>query len=246
MDLEKKKVIKKYVFVFFICVIILITAFIMVRYYVEGEENMPFKLDRIIIRSSIDSSEVDKDNLLKTGLSQENDIFIYIAKENNADKKIKISKVEIQNIKITKASEKYNYKVFLPVSNNISTMYKDSSKDYLKEKIEYLAGSADSSERHIINEDGGRIAFRISNQSIGSFELSKDNGVTYNGELLTELGIKEEELAFNVYMELIIETTEGIRYKTELDFDMPADKFGKSSTKSKTITDFTDVIFKRE
>ena len=47
-------------------------------------------------------------------------------------------------------------------------------------------------------------------------------------------------------MDLIIETNEGIRYKTNLKYELPTDKFENSGVKTKVINEFSDIIFKRE
>ena len=44
MKEEKKKVIKKYIFVFFVLFVILTSIFIMIKYQVEGETKMTYNL----------------------------------------------------------------------------------------------------------------------------------------------------------------------------------------------------------
>ena len=111
MEKKKIQVIKKYIFIFFILCIVLTSIFIMIRYQVEGEENMPFKLKEVIVKSSIEPKSVEEDNLWESILSQENDIFITIAKEDSAKGDTKIQKVVIDNFKIKKTSDKFNFNI---------------------------------------------------------------------------------------------------------------------------------------
>jgi len=118
--------------------------------------------------------------------------------------------------------------------------------DYRNEKIEYLANSIDSLENHEICENGGMIALRIYNENIGTYKSTKDKKVIYDGSLLKKANINEDDLKFTISMDLIIETNEGIKYKTNLQYELPTDKFENSGVKMKVINEFSDVIFKRE
>ena len=61
MEINKKRIIKKYTFIFCISCIILISIFFIIKYQVEGEKDMPYKLKEVIIKSSINSLNVDFD-----------------------------------------------------------------------------------------------------------------------------------------------------------------------------------------
>ena len=87
----KKIVNKKYFhicMIFTIIVIILFTlGMICLKYNVEGETNMPFRLSKITVISS--SEGIDKENLENKwafDVNQNNDVFLYIEK-NKKNKK---------------------------------------------------------------------------------------------------------------------------------------------------------------
>ena len=235
MKVDKKRIIKKYTFLFFI-----------IKYQVEGEKDMPYKLKEVVIKSSIDSTNINSKNLWDLELSQTNDIYIYIEKDKNNNQNEKIQSVSIENIEIKNYKGSDKIKVLLPTGNSLKDIYENSTKDYRNEKIEYIGSAIDSLENHEISENGGMIALRIYNQNIGKYQSSKDKKIIYDGSLLKKAKIDEENLKFIVAMDLIIETDSGIKYKTNLQYEMPVDKFEESGVKTKTIKEFSGVIFRRE
>lgn len=246
MKEEKKKVIKKYIFLFFVFFIILTSIFIMIRYQVEGETQMPYNLNQIVIKSTLGSKNLDGDSLWNIELLQDNDIYIYINKGENKHEDIKIEKVSIENIKFEGVDNSENIKILLPTGNSIDNIYVNSTKDYKNEKIEFLGSNVDSLDKHEICEDGGMIAFRVENSNIGTYTSDKDKEIKYDSTLLEKAKISEESLKFKIYFDLIIETTAGVKYKTTLNYEMPIDTFKESGTNTRVIEDFSNVIFKRE
>ena len=79
--------------ILFIIFIILITSgFIILRYQVEGETNMPFIISKISIISSsegIDREEQIEGNRWNFDVSQNNDIYIYVEKNKQYTKRRK-------------------------------------------------------------------------------------------------------------------------------------------------------------
>lgn len=245
MDELKKKTIKKYVFIFFIVFIFLVSIFLMIKYQVEGEKNMPFSLKQIIIKSSINYKDIKGKELWNLELSQDNDFYVYIEKNNGRDED-KIEKITIENIKINNELKIGELKVYLPTDNEVDTMYQKSTDNYMGRNLEYLAGEKDSVEGNIISKDGGMICFRVSSENIGTYKSSKAKKVTYDGNFLKEVGISEDDLFFNISFDLVIETNDGVKYRTNLNYDLPVDKFEDSNSRSKIIEDFSNIIFKRD
>ena len=99
---------------FHICMVIVIVAVILfglgliiLKYNVEGETNMPFKLGKIRIVSS--SEGVDKDpgeNKWSFDINQNNDFYIYIERNNKYNKQEAIKSIVIDNINVQKNQEK--------------------------------------------------------------------------------------------------------------------------------------------
>lgn len=246
MKEEKKKIIKKYIFLFFVFFVVLTSIFIMIRYQVEGETDMPYNLRQVVIKSAIGSNNLEGDSIWNLELSQYNDIYIYIDPDENREENTKIEKVCIENIKFEGLENTENIQVLLPTGKSLDDIYDDSTKDYKNEKIEFIGNTLDSLDSHEICEDGGMIALRISNNKIGTYESDDDKEIKYDGSLLEKAEISEESLKFKVIMDIIIETSSGVRYKSTLEYDLPVGSFEESGSNTKVIEDFSDVIFKRE
>lgn len=246
MKEEKKKIIKKYIFLFFVFFVVLTSIFIMIRYQVEGETDMPYNLRQVVIKSAIGSNNLEGDSIWNLELSQYNDIYIYIDPDENREENTKIEKVCIENIKFEGLENTENIQVLLPTGKSLDDIYDDSTKDYKNEKIEFIGNTLDSLDSHEICEDGGMIALRISNNKIGTYESDDDKEIKYDGSLLEKAEISEESLKFKVSMDIIIETSSGVRYKSTLEYDLPVGSFEESGSNTKVIEDFSDVIFKRE
>ena len=100
MDKEKQKsIIKKYVFIFFLVIAIAISIILMIVYNEQGEINMPYKLDKIIIKSAIDAKSNESDKLWDLDIAQNNDIYMYIGKNATTKKEDNIKSIKVENIK---------------------------------------------------------------------------------------------------------------------------------------------------
>ena len=241
----KRRIIKKYIFISFLLIAIIMSILLMVKYNVEGETNMPFKLSKIIIKSSVDAQSNESENLWDLDLMQNNDVYIYIEKNKNASSEEKIKSVKIERMTLVSKNKVGNIQVLLPTSNNIKTLFKDSTADYLNKSIEYTASTLDNLERQEICQDGGMLAIRVSNNGLGKYVANEGDEIQYNASLLEKAGITEEDIKFTLEMDLIIQTEDDKKYKGTVSLDLPVDSFKNSGIVDKEITDFSNVIFKR-
>ena len=98
----KKRVLRKYIFIAFLLLITAIVILLMIKYNVEGEKNMPFKLSKIVVQSTIDTkSREGTGNLWDLELTQNNDIYIYIENTKNNPKTPHSKTKKSTNISIT-------------------------------------------------------------------------------------------------------------------------------------------------
>lgn len=239
----KSKVIKKYIFISFLLLAIIISTLLIVRYNVEGEKSLPFELEKIIIKSSIDTQNNESDNIWDLSVIQNNDIYIYFKKNNSFE--TTVEKVKIDNFQIIKEKEIGTAKLFLPTSNDIKTNFKNSTEDYMKKGIEYTTNTVDNMEKQEISKDGGMLAFRISNQELATYVSNEDTEINYDGSLLQKAGISEEDIKITAKMDITIQVSQKEKYKGTLEIQLPAKNFEDKSIVDKQITDFSNVIFKR-
>ena len=242
---EKRKVIKKYIFISFITLAIILSVLLTLKYNVEGEKNMPFELTKISIRSTLSAINNESENLWDINLSQNNDVVVYINKNNNTKSEEKIKAVKIINKNIEVTPNKGKIKMYLPTSNEKNQTYLNHGEDCLTTDVEYLGNSFNNYERREIAEDGGQLAFRISNEDIATYVSNDDLEVIYNKSLLEKAGASEEDIKFTISFDLLIETTKNVKYKGTIKLEMPVGSFENSGIVSKELTDFSNVIFKR-
>ena len=93
-----------------IFVILCVAGILILRYQVEGESNMPFKITKISIVESVEGNAIqgatEKWNL---NVNQNNDIYIYIEKNSGYGKtEIIDDKSTVNNEEIEKGEENLN------------------------------------------------------------------------------------------------------------------------------------------
>lgn len=242
---DKKKVVKKYIFISFIIFAIVISILLTIKYNVEGDKEMPYVLSKISIRSALDGTNNQSENLWDINLSQINDVIVFISKNENVKSDEKIKSVKITNKFAEVTPKKGTIKMYLPTSNDVNKTYVNHSEDCISVDVEYIGNVFNNYESREIAEDGGFIAFRISNEDIANYVSNDDLEIAYNKSLLEKAQINEEEISFTFTFDLIIETTDGIKYKGTVKLDLPVGSFENSGIINQEITDFSKVIFKR-
>lgn len=99
--MERKSYLKKYIAIFVISIILITVLSIIVKYYVEGESNMPFEISKIMIISNAGGIQNDNtETKWNLNLVQNNDIYIDIIKNKNYNQEEIIDKIIIDNIQI--------------------------------------------------------------------------------------------------------------------------------------------------
>jgi len=240
---KKSKIIKKYIFISFLALSIIISTLLIVKYNVEGEKNLPFEIEKISIKSSLDTKSNQSENIWDLSIIQNNDIYIYFKKNEKLDSEVQ--KIRIENLKIKRNKEIGQTKLFIPTSNDIKTNFKNSTEDYSKKGIEYTVNNVDNMEKQEISQNGGMIAFRISNQDLAEYISNEEADLQYDGTLLQKAGITEQDIKIAASMDIIIEISKKEKYKGTLTLELPIEDFNEKSILGIEKTDLSDVIFKR-
>ena len=127
----------------------------------------------------------------------------YFKKNEKLDSEVQ--KIRIENLKIKRNKEIGQTKLFIPTSNDIKTNFKNSTEDYSKKGIEYTVNNVDNMEKQEISQNGGMIAFRISNQDLAEYISNEEADLQYDGTLLQKAGITEQDIKITASMDIIIE-----------------------------------------
>ncbi len=227
----------------FLIILITIAISIMIKYEVEGEKTLPFSITKILLVSTVDGNKVeDAENIWHIDVTQVNDMYMYIDKTSTEDKTIK--QIQLENFHVYQMPQKGELKLLRP-TGELSNLYSQSEQNYLTEGITYLGSTIDDMKSLEIGNTGGVIGFRMALMNLGAYVSNENTEVVYDGRLLSNLGIHQEEIHFKVSFDIIIETSDAIKFKGTIALDMPVDNVIEEGSTSIEITDFSNVIFKR-
>ncbi len=240
----KKNLFKRCLFIAVLIILLMIVISIIIRYDVEGEKRLPFSVAKILLVSTVDGNVMDDpNNIWNIGITQVNDVYMYI-NQTIKDDDTTIKEIKFENFIIKKEPQKGTIRLLRP-TGELSNLYTYSQQDYLNESITYLGGAIDDMKSLEIGNKGGVLGFRFSLEDLGTFISNENQEITYDGKLLSNLGVNLEEIQFDVSFDIILTTSNNISYKGNISLSLPIDNVIEEGSSSKEITDFSNVIFKR-
>lgn len=241
---SKKRIIHISIIILIVFLMILISGFLMIKYNVEGEKNLPFNLKKINIISTAESDiKQDEEENWHAGILQKNDIFMTLEKNENYKKEDTIKKITLENFKITKNNENININIYRPKSNKLDYTYSEEYK--IEDKIEFT-GSLDTNIEDLqIKNQGGIFGFSITQSNFGEYSFSINEKVPSDGKLLAKAGLEKEDIKFNITFDMIIETGNGNKFKTNILLELPTGNILKEGVSIHENTDLEDLVFKR-
>lgn len=235
---------------FHLCMVIVIIAVILfavgiiaLRYAVEGETNMPFELSKItVISSSEGKDKTVEGSKWAFDINQNNDIYLYIEKNDNSNKQEIIKEIEINNINVEKNTEKGEIKIYKPTTAEEATIFSNKEENEIQSII-YTGDLQSDLKQQKISNQGGIIAFRYGLNNVSEY-LSQDEEINHS-ELLKKSNVTEEDLKAKLTFDIIIRLESGKEYKASISLDVPVEGIVEKGTTSIEITDLSDVVFKR-
>ena len=242
----KKLALKSAYIIIIIVLIIAVIALIILKYNVEGEKNMPFKISSIILLSNAEGNQTEEnsDYNWDTEIYQNNDVYINIEKNKNYKETEVIEKIIIENIKIDEMPKIGTIEFYRPSSDDLQTYnYKDEYK--IKEKIEYIGDVKSDIKNLKISNQGSTLIFRVVNKT-GKRYTSNDEEFEHNGKLLKKVDTTYEDIKTTISFDLIIKLESEVSFKTNIKLDLPVGDLIKEGSSSLEITDTSDFIFKRQ
>lgn len=239
----KKNLLKKCLFIIFLSALLMVVISIMLKYDVEGEKVLPFSISKIFLVSTVDGHVVDDpENIWNIDVTQVNDLYIYIDKTLEDEQTI--NEIKIENFVVNKIPSKGRLKVLRP-TGELSNLYTYSEQDYIFTELIYTGAAIDDLKSLEISNNGGVLAFRVALEELGTYISNEDEEITYDGKLLSNLGINLEEIQFNLSFDIIITTSDDVSYKGTINLDMPIESVIEEGSSNRELTDFSNVVFKR-
>lgn len=247
MEENKKEAIKRAVAICILVLLIIVVGFIMIKYEIEGETNLPFELNKIMIISTADGIAKDEQNI---AITQCNDLYLNIEKnqEYPSDGSM-IEKVSIENIKIMSAPKKGKVVFYRP--NNIEGLAYVYQEDFLLDgEIVYSGDSQTDLKNLTISNQGGMISFRSCIQDIGEIAINaedteKEVGYSNKGTLLQDAQITVADIRYNLGFDVVIELTDGKMYKGYVNITLPIEDVETKGVQGVEKVDLENVVFKR-
>ena len=160
-----KKVIYFFIAVFIIALIAIIICLLMLKYDVEGENNMPFELSQMVVISTAEGVEKEGENTWNFDLVQNNDIYIHISKNKNYTKEELIKSITLDNFSINKNPAKGEIILYRPSNAEDKVFeYKDEYK--ITDKLFFLGTENTNLKQLEVANQGAVITFRCTNQNL--------------------------------------------------------------------------------
>lgn len=240
----KSKQFRIIILILIIIAIIFIFGMISLRYNVEGEGNPPFYLSKISIISSTEGTDVDDaQNKWNLAVNQDNDIYLYINKNESYSFTETIDSVVLDNFNVEKTPKVGQLKLLKPDNNSENVMFKNKTENEVN-KIEYTGDIQSDIKNLKISNQGGLVVFRYAIENIGNY-ISNDDAEINHNDLLKKLNIENDNLKFKVSFDIIINLHSGKNYKATVNLDLPVGDVINSGVQNQEITDLQDIIFKR-
>ena len=240
---SKKRIIHIYAIIFVVIIILLFACALMFKYHVEGEKNLPFNLKKINIISTAESALNKDEEVWNAKILQKNDIFFVIEKNSNYKKDETIKKVSFENFHVKKLNEDMIVNIYRPTISVDKYTYSEEYK--IENSLEYQGGMSTNTEVLQINNQGGLIGFSVTSDNIGEYAFRENEILPSDGRLLAKANINSENIKFELSFDIIIETNENHRFKTNMKIELPTGNILEEGVGTLEDADLENVIFKR-
>ena len=164
--------------------------------------------------------------------------------KNNTKKDEKIKNISINNIEVTESPAVGVLKPYMPNSLE-GENYKYSDEYVVNDSLTYRASDKTDYKNLQIGQNGGSIEISFANKQVGTYSSADDTEITYDGTMLSKIGITNEQVKSKVAFDLIIELDDGKKYSGRVELDLNCDNLIENGKSQIEITDFSNIIFKR-
>ena len=240
---SKKRIIHIYAIIFVVIIILLFACALMFKYHVEGEKNLPFNLKKINIISTAESALNKDEEVWHAKILQKNDIFFVIEKNSNYKKDETIKSVSFENFQVEKLNEDMIISIYRPTTSVDKYTYSEEYK--IENSLEYQGGMSTNAEVLQINNQGGLIGFSVTSDNIGEYVFKENEILPSDGRLLAKANVNSENIKFEISFDIIIETNENHRFKTNMKIELPTGNILEEGVGTLEDADLENVIFKR-
>lgn len=232
-----------------ICVIIVAIVFaammFVLHYDVNGETNMPFFISKISIISTTDGKSVENTEYKwDINVIQNNDIYIYVEKNDGYKKQETINKIKIDNFKIKSIPSQGEIKIYKPVNQNVTSLF-ENLEEYETTEIVFEGAKSTDTKNLKISNQGGTIGFRCANNNVGNYQSNNDEEIDYS-KLLQKMNIDENNLKAIVLFDITLTLNSGKAFKAEnVEIRIPNENIVREGRVGIENTNLENIVFKR-
>lgn len=243
-NFSQKRTIHMYIIIFIVILMFLIAGFIMIRYSVEGEKNLPFNLSKInIISTAQNDLSQDEQEVWHAKIVQKNNIYLVIEKNEKYKKNEAIKKISLENFETSTENENIIISLYRPSTSVKDYIYNEEYK--IENSLELVGELSTNTEELQINNQGGIIGISTLTENIGEYTFAGDDKLPGDGRILNKANIQEEDIKFNLSFDLIIETSSGNKFKSRISLELPTGNISETGVGTLEKSDLKDIVFKR-
>lgn len=241
-----KNLILKSSYIIVIVLIIAVVILLILKYNVEGEKNMPFKLSNIILVSSAEGFQDNEDSEYKWNVNiyQTNDIYLNIEKNKNFKENEAIKSIIIENLKIEKKPQSGKIEFYRP-SGDENNLFEYKNEYKIDNKIEFIGNKEADIKNLKISNQGNTIMIRAVNKLDKNY-VSNNDSIEHSGRLLKEVDVSLDEIEAEISFDLIINLESDVSFKANIKQDIPIGNILNEGTISKELTELRNIVFKRQ
>lgn len=241
-----KNLILKSSYIIVIVLIIAVVILLILKYNVEGEKNMPFKLSNIILVSSAEGFQDNEDSEYKWNVNiyQINDIYLNIEKNKNFKENEAIKSIIIENLKIEKKPQSGKIEFYRP-SGDENNLFEYKNEYKIDNKIEFIGNKEADIKNLKISNQGNTIMIRAVNKLDKNY-VSNNDSIEHSGRLLKEVDVSLDEIEAEISFDLIINLESDVSFKANIKQNIPIGNILNEGTISKELTELRNIVFKRQ
>lgn len=241
-----KNLILKSSYIIVIVLIIAVVILLILKYNVEGEKNMPFKLSNIILVSSAEGFQDNEDSEYKWNVNiyQTNDIYLNIEKNKNFKENEAIKSIIIENLKIEKKPQSGKIEFYRP-SGDENNLFEYKNEYKIDNKIEFIGNKEADIKNLKISNQGNTIMIRAVNKLDKNY-VSNNDSIEHSGRLLKEVDVSLDEIEAEISFDLIINLESDVSFKANIKQNIPIGNILNEGTISKELTELRNIVFKRQ
>lgn len=164
---KMKSVIHFCLVVFVLTLIITIVCLLMLKYSVEGENNMPFEISQLVIVSTAEGidKEAKDGKMWNFDLVQNNDVYIYISKNKNYKDSEIIKSICIDNFKFENGPKAGKMTIYRP-SKLEDKIYEYKDEYIIDSDLNYSGAEFTNAKNLEIANQGGIVFLRFCNNGL--------------------------------------------------------------------------------